>query len=334
VLRKIADAAPDFPWGDPKTDVAALARLHGHPRWLADMWVAELGRETAGEVMAANNEAAPLYLAVNPFASTVESARAALRADGALPQPCPVFGCVEAGNASAAVHGSALREGFAVASDAAAQLVTQLVPVAAGQTIVEIGSGRGTKTLLLQARAIESGGPARIIAVDLYDFKARLLEERLARYGVPGVVTLVGDATDVSAIPGAPAAGTVDAVLIDAPCSGLGTLRRHPEKRWRVGPDDVEALGDLGLKLLSAASVLVRPKGFVVYSTCTIAERENGRVVRDFLASERGSGFRVDALTGDVPEAWRRYLTEEGFFSSVPLSGGPDGHFAARLVRA
>lgn len=333
VLRRLSEDAAAFPWGDPETDVAALARLFGHPQWLASLWIEELGRETAIEAMKADNEPAPLYVAVNPFAGSIEAARAALRADGASPQPCALPGCVEAGNPGMAVRGTTLREGLAIPADAAAQLVATFVHARPGQTIVEVGSGRGTKTLLLQARAVQSGGPADITAVDLHGFKARLLTERLERFGVPGVTVLVGDATDFSAIEGTPAEGTVDAVLVDAPCTGLGTLRRHPEKRWRVEPADLSALAHLGSRLLAEAARLVRPGGFVVYSTCTVADRENADVVRAFLAGEQGSSFTIDSLAEDVPEPWRHFVTDEGFLRSVPLTGGPDGHFAARLVR-
>ena len=93
------------------------------------------------------------------------------------------------------------------------------------------------------------------------------------------------------------------------------------------------ALGALGSRLLGEAARLVRRGGFVVYSTCTVAERENADVVRAFLGSEAGSAFRVDSVAGQVPEAWRQFVTDEGFFRSLPLVDGPDGHFAARLVR-
>jgi 16S rRNA (cytosine967-C5)-methyltransferase len=333
VLRRLAEEAADFPWGDTATDDAALARKYGHPLWLAQLWIRELGRSAAEEIMAADNEPAPLYVAANAFAGDVEASRAALRADGALPQPCPLEGCVEVGDAAAAVRGQALREGFVVACDAAAQLVARLVQAQPGQRIVEIGSGRGTKTMLMQAAAVHAGGPADIYAVDLHAFKARLLEERLERFGVPWVHAVVGDARDVATIPGLPASGEVDSVLVDAPCSGLGTLRRHPEKRWRVEPADLEALGDLGKQLLTQAASLVRPGGFVVYSTCTIAQRENADVIEAFLASPAGEGWRVEPVAGLVPAEWNRFMTREGYFSSYPVVGGPDGHFAARLVR-
>jgi 16S rRNA (cytosine967-C5)-methyltransferase len=334
VLRRLADDAPAFPWGDPETDDAALARLHGHPLWLAQMWIAELGRDVAVEVMTADNEPAPLYVAINPFAASPEEARAVMEADGADPRPCAVTGCIEAGDAGAAVRGAALRDGLVLACDATAQAIVRLAHVTAGRRLLEVGSGRGTKTILLQATALESGGPADIYAVDLHPFKAHLLAERLGRFGVPNVTPLTGDATHMTAIEGVPEAGSLDAVLVDAPCSGLGTLRRHPEKRWRVTPQDLESLSALSLRLLEAAAALVRPGGFVVYSTCTVARQENAAVVDSFLADERGGTWSVDDVAGEVPVEWRRFITGEGYFSSHPVSGGPDGHFAARLRRS
>jgi len=333
VLRRIAEDSATFPWGDPETDVAALARLFGHPVWLAEMWIAELGRETATQVMAADNEPAPLFLATNPFAGTADEALAALEADGAHPKPCALPGCLVAGDAGAAVRGKALADGRVIAADAAAQLVARLVRARQGMSVVEVGAGRGTKTLLMQAEAVAHGGPATVYAVDIHEFKSRLLAERLKRFGVPGVVSLTGDATAFDTVEGAPAAGTVDAVLVDAPCSGLGTLRRHPEKRWRVDVSDLESLSALGTRLLDAAALLVRPGGFVVYSTCTLADIENRGVVEAFLASERGSAFRIDPLADEVPAEWQRFITPEGYFRSVPETDGADGHFAVRLVR-
>ncbi len=334
VLRRIANEASEFPWGDPATDDAALARLHAHPRWLADLWISELGRDAAAAAMAADNTPAPLFLAVNAFAGTHDDAVAALESDGARPEPCAPLGCLRAGDPAAAVHGRALRDELVVAADAAAQLVASFVPMRPDATIVEVGAGRGTKTLLLQAAAVAEGGPAKLFAVDVHEFKSCLLERRLASLGVPGVVSLTGDATDLATIAGIPEPGTADAVLVDAPCSGLGTLRRHPEKRWRVTPDDIAQLAALGLRLLSSAALLVRPGGFVVYSTCTLDAAENANVVEEFLASEEGRGFTVDPLDRELEGEWARFSTTEGYFRSLPEEGGPDGHFAARLVRA
>jgi 16S rRNA (cytosine967-C5)-methyltransferase len=333
ILRRIAEDTASFPWGDPAHDTAALARLHAHPLWLAEMWVRELGSQAAARVMAADNEPAPLFLAPNRFVATAEDAFAALTRDGAEPVVCVPPGCLQAHDAGAAVRGEALATGAVLAVDAAAQLVASLAAAKAGATVVEIGAGRGTKTVLMQAEAVEGGGPARIVTVDLHEFKTRLLEQRLAGFGVPSVKALTGDAAHLDGIPGLPSFGTVDSVLIDAPCSGLGTLRRHPEKRWRVTPDDLADLGALGLRLLTEASRLVRPGGFVVYSTCTLANAENTEVISAFLAGEQGKEFALDPLGDAVPAGWERFVTADGYFRSLPEPGGPDGHFAARLVR-
>ena len=333
VLRRLAEDSSEFPWGDPDTDDGALARLHAHPRWIAELWIEELGREPAAAVMAADNEPPPLFVAQNRFAGTTQDALRALEADGAQPQQGPLEGSLLLADASAAVRGRALSSGLVVASDAGAQLVARLSRPSHGNRLLEIGSGRGTKTLLTQAAALATGGPAEIYAVDLHPYKAELLRKRLATFEVPDVTVLVGDATDLAAIEGLPAEPIFDAVLIDAPCSGLGTLRRHPDQRWRISPQDSIALSELGGRMLAQAANLVRPGGFVVYSTCTIADRENAQVVRVFLASEQGGAFCVDDLAGDVPEQWRRFITDAGFFQSVPESGGVDGHFAARLKR-
>jgi 16S rRNA (cytosine967-C5)-methyltransferase len=284
--------------------------------------------------MAADNEPAPLFLALNPFAGNRDGALNMLRNDGARPAECAPAGCIVAEETGAAVRGKALASGRVIAVDAAAQFVASLVHASPDQSIVEIGAGRGTKTLLMQSRAVAAGGPAHITAVDVHDFKLRLLEERLAALGAPGVVTLTADATTLAGIAGAPAPGTVDAVLIDAPCSGLGTLRRHPEKRWRVSLDDVCALAELGGRLLAGAAPLVRVGGFVVYSTCTLADAENADVIDAFLASEGGKAFTIDPLDADVPAGWERWLDERGRFRSLPEPGGPDGHFVVRLRRS
>lgn len=333
ILRKIADERERFPWGDPATDTEALARLYGHPLWLAEMWVRDLGREKAAEVMAANNEPAPLFLAANVFVATDDEAFDLLKSDGAEPQHCAPQGCLRADNPSHAVRGSAIRAGAVVVCDVGAQAVVGLMGASPGQHLAEIGSGRGTKTVLLQGAALRRGGQAQITAIDSHSFKADVLAQRMAELRVPGISVAVGDARDIASIPGLPPAGSLDSVLVDAPCSGLGTLRRHPEKRWRVTPEDVDSLGLLGLQLLEQAAVLVRPGGFVVYSTCTITTQENVAVVESFLAGERGVGFQADALADDIPVELRRFVGEQGYFASYPVPGGPDGHFAARLLR-
>lgn len=333
VLRKVAASAETFPWGNPATDVAALARLHGHPEWIARLWVDELGFDGAAAIMAADNEPAPLFLAHLPFEMAHEGVIDELTRDGAEPSECLPAGCILAGVSSAAIRSKALERHHVVVADAGAQFAAACIHARPGMNVVELGAGRGTKSLLMAASAFLEGGEAAITAVDVHGFKLDALSAVAKSAGAKGISLLTADATDPSN-PRLPAAGTADAVLVDAPCSGLGTLRRHPDRRWRATPAEIESLATLGAKLLETAAVLVKPGGFVVYSTCTIARKENAEVIEAFLASESGAAFTIHSLGADTPAEWAEFVTAEGYFQSLPSEGGPDGHFIARLVRS
>lgn len=325
VLRKLADAVRDFPWGDPRVSDAALARVYAHPQWLAELWIRELGRETAESVMAADNEPAPLF-------------GARLDTLGGSPpdfavSECPLPGCFVAESPAAARRSQTVRDRSVLIMDAGAQVTVHSLRPRPGQRLIELGAGRGTKTLLAAELARSSGGAASdILAVDLHAFKLDELSRQADALGVKEIRTLVADATK-TLDPAAAPPGSADAVLVDAPCTGLGTLRRHPDRRWRAKPQEIEALAGLGAALLRTAASLVKPGGFVVYSTCTIARRENGEVVEGFLASAQGSEFRMDPLTDEMPPEWRHFVSDEGWFQSLPTIGGMDGHFVARLLR-
>ncbi|HEY5506932.1 MAG TPA: transcription antitermination factor NusB [Coriobacteriia bacterium] len=331
ILRKIAAEAETFPWGDPLTDDEALARATGHPLWLVRAWIEELGRERATAALYADLEPAPLYVWSNPFLASIVETTDALVADGAQPSSGPLPACLVAGDAHAAVRGAAIGRGIAVVTDAAAQ-VAPLACAAPGGVVVDVAAGRGTKTAQVQAACVQAGGAAQVYALDIYEFKARVLTRRMADLGVPGVTALVGDATDLSSVEGLPEPGTAEVVLLDAPCSGLGSLRRRPEKRWRVTEEDIVRLAELQLAMLRECARLVSVKGRVVYSTCTITRAENRGVVEAFLSAEAGR-FRVGALPAVIVERWGSAIAEEGWFQSVPESGGPDGHFVVVLER-
>ncbi|MFA5843647.1 MAG: transcription antitermination factor NusB [Coriobacteriia bacterium] len=333
VLRRLSERADAFPWGDPRTDDGALARATAHPRWLLDLVTRDRGRDAARRMFEADQTTAPLFLWHVPFMGTLADAMSLLEADGAMPVACEPAGCILARRAAFAVRGAAVADGRVLVADVAATVAPLAVRPMPGETIVDLTAGRGTKTVMLQAAAVSEGGPARIIAMDLHPFKVKVLTERMGVLGVPGVEAIVGDATDVIGAQGLPRAGTVDSVLVDAPCTGLGTLRRHPEKRWRASPDDVSRLAEIQSRLLEQAATLVGPGGRVVYSTCSVARAEDEDVVRGFLDGEAGEGFSVESLDEVVPASWRHRVAPEGTFLSMPEADGPDGHFVAALRR-
>ncbi|HET6498178.1 MAG TPA: transcription antitermination factor NusB [Coriobacteriia bacterium] len=329
VLRRVAAEADAFPWGDPHTDTDALARATAHPRWLVELLIRDLGRQSATAMLMADNEPAPLFVAHNPFAGPFDALLASLEADGASPVVEGPAGCVRTRAPAAAVRSAALAEGRCVVSDGAAQYCAALAAPGPSKRTVELAAGRGVKTVVMQAESMRQGGPGEIISADTHPFKITVLERRMRELAVPSVTAVVADTTDVRSVELLGGPHSADVVMVDAPCSGLGTLRRHPERRWRLRPDSIETLAVVGEAMLLTASYLVRPAGFVVYSTCTVTERENGRVVEAFLASSAGSRFRAAPLSVPPPPDWTGFVSAEGWFRSLPAPDGPDGHFAA-----
>jgi len=330
ILRRLAEHAAAFPWGDPDIDTAALARLTAHPLWLTQQLIDYLGRPAAAEMLAADQEPAPLYARLNPFRARAEECLQHLVEDGAEPAGTPPDDlAVVCRQAAAAVRGSAVASGRAVITDAAAQLAPVVLAPDPGAAVLEIASGRGTKTFGIQSVALSRGGPARVTSVDVHAFKADVLERRMTELRVPQVTARTLDATDAEELA---ALGSFDAALIDAPCSGIGSLRRHPDKRWRLDPGDPARLGELQRDLLRATASVVRPGGVMVYSTCTVTRAENEDVVSWFLSAADGA-WVVEPIDSFVAGEWGRFITDDGCFRSWPRLGGPDGHFVARIRR-
>ncbi|MCE5203251.1 MAG: hypothetical protein LLG24_03440 [Actinomycetia bacterium] len=332
ILRRIAEDAESFPWGDPAHDIDAAARLAGYPVWMVRLVSSSLGPAATAEFLASARTPAPLYLRVNPLKTTTRLAAELLASEGVAARPAPPDeASLIVDDERAVVASRALAEGAVIVMDAAAQVAPLAVgPQPAGR-IVEIGAGRGAKTAALQWLSVSAGGTAAITAVDVHAYRTELLTHRMRDLGVEGVDAVTADvriSADDVAMP-----RSADAVLVDAPCSGIGTLRRHQEIVWRVSPEDIARLGRLQSDMLAASARLVRPGGVVVYSTCSVTRAENADVVYGFLGSEGGADFALENIASVVPREWARFITQEGFFQSWPTPGGPDGHFVARLRR-
>lgn len=332
VLRKIAVDADDFPWGDPETDLSALARSTGFSPQLVERLARDLGEDKTRSFITGSIGPPPFYVAANPHKTTVEELVAELEKAGSPTRECSPAGCIRTLEPAAALSSGLLEDGSAIASDRTAQIVAHLVPLDAGERVLEIAAGRGNKTALMDFAAVREGVARTIAAVDSHDWKTGVLEQRMELLGVSNFTTHGLDATDPQALKEAVGDG-FDAALVDAPCSNLGTLRRHPEQRWRFEPASPERLSVLGKALLDAASHLVRPGGFVVYSTCTVLPAENAGVIEAFLAHGVGREYRVVALNDRVPPDVEQNVTPEGYYQSLPGPEGPDGHFAALLQR-
>ncbi|MCL2818726.1 MAG: methyltransferase domain-containing protein, partial [Actinomycetia bacterium] len=214
-------------------------------------------------------------------------------------------------------------------TDLGAQSAVNLAPL--GARMLEVGCGRGTKTLIWADRARREGMEAKLIGVDKSAHKIEHAQEDADRLGFDEIGYQVADATDETLL----AEETFDVVFVDAPCSGLGTLRRRSDKRLRLKPEDIDELADLSATILRTSAQKVREGGTLLYATCTMSRRENDEVVAGFLASVEGADFQLDPIDeSELPDAVSTIRSEHGFVQMQPISGGGDGHFVARLARS
>lgn len=330
VLRRIADKAHKFPFGDPRTDIEAFARLHAFPEWLAKLALLDLGPEATRDYLAGSNEPAPLFVAINAakadeseVVETIVAAHGDPVAVSVNDEDIPGCYCLSEGRVlfdGRVRH--MIQTGQLLVSDASSQQIARLVlPEEKPASLLEVGAGRGTKTVLIQSDAQRRYGSQidEYVTVDNLEFKTNITAERAEEYGIQVSESITGDATALDDVVGERA---FDVVFIDAPCSGLGTLRRHPEIRWRLNPEKIDEFAKTGLALLKSASTHVAPGGSIVFSTCTITRAENIDVVKAFLASDEGASFAL-APIGGAP-----------CFNPALKPGSPDAHFAVRLVKA
>jgi len=311
VLRSLAREGEDpahFP--DPDDDPAGhLSTWGSHPRWLVERWLARWPHADVLSLVERDNRPPPLCL--TPLDLSAEDAVARLGEAGIEARPVGWgSGSVElTGHASA---GRALERIRAAVQDPGAALVTRYADPPEGARVADLCAAPGGKTLALSGRA------AYVLAADRSLPRLRLLRENLSRTGVgAGLVVALAEA---------PPLREADLVLLDVPCSGTGTLGRHPDARWRLAPEDLGRLAAVQERMLEGAAHLVPIGGLLVYSTCTLEPEENQEQVERFLRRHRG--FRVES-TGAVEAG----LLEGQALVVLPQRTGFDGAFAARLVR-
>ncbi len=299
VLRR----AVEEPWPDPGDASVPLSLRTSHPDWLVRRWIELLGESDAAAALAADQEPAPLCLL------EAVSNREGLAAAGCELRPHPRVPGVLVVTGGAEVAAAALRAGKAYAIDPAAVAVARLLPPAGGLT-VDLAAAPGGKSLVL---ASERPG-TRLLAGDRSLGRVRLMRGNLALLElVPGLVV-----ADALAAPLRP--GSCQAVLLDAPCSGTGTLRRHPEIRWRLRPADLAQLAAGQRRLAEAAAALLAPGGVLLYATCSLEPDENAAVL---------AGLSLEALP-IAPELPFRKLPGGGVV--IPPSAAGDG-FTVHLLR-
>ncbi|HEX7118064.1 MAG TPA: 16S rRNA (cytosine(967)-C(5))-methyltransferase RsmB [Longimicrobiales bacterium] len=310
-LRRRRDAL-EFP-AFGRDPVGHLSEWGSHPRWLVERWVDRFGAEGARRLVEANNARPELY--IRAVCTTADDARARLEAAGIESEPVPF-----APDALRIVPPAGAREALAVVpsvvQDPAAGSVVRYAAVPEGARVADLCAAPGGKAVALAERA------RSVVAADVSFARMARVRENAGRIGGLSVHGLVADARW-------PAVREADVVLVDVPCTGTGTLRRHPDGKWRLAPTDLSALAELQREILDAAAEVVRPGGLLIYSTCSLEPEENEGQVDAFL--ERHPEFVPAPPPAGTIAA--ELLDAAGRLVVLPQATGVDGAFASRLRR-
>ncbi len=324
---------PERNVGDPAAELDYLEKTLSHPRWLVERWRNRYGFEAAEAWCRFNNAPAALTLRANRLRVTREALAATLRAAGVETTPTrfapdglvvrsgnPLGSDLEFRHPGAASGGNSRSDPGVGVQDEASQLVAVVAGAKAGERVLDGCAAPGGKTTAMAASMEDRG---LLIASDVRPRRVRLLADAVRRSGAQCVRVIQANAAQPL-----PFAGVFDLVLIDAPCSGLGTLRRDPDIKWRRSPNEFPALSSLQLRILTSAAAVVRPGGRILYSTCSSELEENDEVVDRFLAAH--PGFRTAAL--HYPSA-AELVGPDGYFRTLPFRDGLEAFFAASLAR-
>ena len=320
VLRQVArDGKALLPAPPAEGDVDGLALFHSHPAWWTERLVRRFGWAQASAILATDNEPAPSVLA-----PAVPDLAERLAGEGVVTEPGALVPSALRIVSGGPQRTEAFRDGAFWIQDEASQLVPMLFADPIGPRVGDLCAAPGGKTLGL-ARRLHDGF---VVAGDRSVKRLGRLVKNLARLHMSRVLPMGLDLTsDVLPL----REESLDDVLVDAPCSGTGTLRRHPEIRWRLSPGDLDALAARQLRMLDRAATLVRPGGRLVYSVCSIEPEEGPEVVARFLADR--PEFRPADPRNALPEAAFSLVGEDLALSTAGASHGCDGFFAALLVR-
>lgn len=322
ILRTAVREPERVSFPDGKGQATRYLALSGqHPEWLVKRWIKEFGYEQATKLCAFNNTQAVLSLRTNTLKTDREVLLQQLRESGAVAEiskwtPEGIL-CEQHGALDAL---SVLQNGYCQVQDESSMLVAHVLAPEPGEFIIDCCSAPGGKTTHIAALMKNSG---HLLAGDIYEHKLEKIRENAERLGISIIETKLLDALEIGAL----YLQQADRVLVDAPCSGLGVLRRKPDARWRNKQEALKALPALQHAILKSASDAVKPGGVLVYSTCTITREENQAVVEAFL--QENPAFILDDTGAFLPEEKR----QEKMIQLLPQIDGTDGFFIARMKR-
>jgi 16S rRNA (cytosine967-C5)-methyltransferase len=344
VLRRLAAEHESFPLPTLEDDALGhLTHTLSLPEWIAKRWLDLFGPEQAAALATASNAPPPLTVRVNRRRSDRDHLLDELRQRFPDAAACALAsGGIVLGRRGNPALDPAFLDGRFTVQDESSQLAVDLLDPQPGERVLDVCAAPGGKATAIAERV---GAEGQVLAVDRHSRRLDLIRRNARRLGVEIRVSSRDATRPFSDLA---SDGPFDRVLVDAPCSGLGTLRRNPDARWRIGEEDPARLAEIQGAILRNAAALVRPGGVLVYSTCTLLPEENEEVVRSFLSQSQSHsksqtqsesqsqsealGFSL-ASPESLPSKMAPALDREGFLRCLPQHHDADGFFAARMER-
>ena len=319
VLRKLSQNKKSLPPIPDRDEVQRLSIQYSHPKWLTKRMVNLLGREEAEQFLASNNRIAPLTIQVNPLKTTTESLAEELRQSAVeVRHHGWVPDCLELSGTGDLTALPAFQEGKFLVQDPAARLVSLIADIRPGQKVLDVCAAPGGKSL---SAAFAMEGKGSITACDLHENKLKRIQESADRLGVDTISTEAADGRVFRP----EWESAFDVVLVDAPCSGLGIIRKKPDTRYKKA-DDLFTLPVIQSAILDNAARYVRPGGTLIYSTCTILPEENEQVTQAFLTEHPDFVSEPFELPQPVGKT-------DGSLTLWPQRHDTDGFYICRMTR-
>ncbi|KAF0139642.1 MAG: Ribosomal RNA small subunit methyltransferase B [Stygiobacter sp.] len=321
VLRNIIRNKENIRYPNPDEDINNyLSAYFSHPTWLVKRWLARFGREETEKLLIANNNKPNLTIRVNNLLTNPTEMKSLLNSvELKFSEGKFLKEFIRMNSLTNITDWEYFAKGYFSIQDESTGFPIKLLNVSPGMRVLDLCAAPGGKTGFI---ADEMKNTGEIVAIDKFESRLKILEKNLTRLKVTNVVTKVTDAADFEDEEG------FDRVLIDAPCSGLGTLTKKPDLKWKRDLGDIRKIVNIQYELLKKGASLVKQNGFIVYSTCTIEPEENFELIKKFL-SENPNFALVNA--GELlPKA---VVDENGCVATLPHVHGIDGAFAAKLVR-
>ena len=320
ILRNIIRSKNAIRYPDPNEDILGyLSAYYSHPAWMVKRYLDRFGRAETEKLLNANNEKPYLTLRVNAIKTTIQDFKSLLEQVNLKYRPGKFLEeFVQLQNLTNITAWDYYTKGYFNIQDESAGLAVRLLDVEPGMNVLDMCAAPGGKTAYLGSLMKNTG---KIIAIDRYDGRLKLVRKNNERLGLTIVDTIESDALEFESEP-------FDRVLADVPCSGTGTLSKKPDIKWKKDIFDLRRMSDMQFKLLSKAATLVKKDGVVVYSTCSIEPEENFEIVKKFLESH--PNFKFESAKSKVSD---NLVDENGCIQTYPHKHLMDGAFAAKLVR-